>query len=108
MCIRDRSLIDRDGNSHKMLDLLPVKTSFANPRMHLGYRQLSLIDRGILGDAGTKFKGHEFHYCSVVDNSKSKIRNLFYGTDARGEKLQEMGCKRGSVSGSFSHIIDSV
>ena len=102
------SLIDRDGNSHKMLDLLPVKTSFANPRMHLGYRQLSLIDRGILGDAGTKFKGHEFHYCSVVDNSKSKIRNLFYGTDARGEKLQEMGCKRGSVSGSFSHIIDSV
>ena len=101
-------LIDRDGNSHKMLDLLPVKTSFENPRMHLGYRQLSLIDQGVLGDAGAKFKGHEFHYCSVVDDSKFKNKSLFYGTDARGEKLQVMGCKRGSILGSFAHIIDRV
>nr|HIL76001.1 cobyrinate a,c-diamide synthase [Rhodospirillales bacterium] len=100
------SLIDRDGISHEMLDLLPIKTSFAKPKLHLGYRQLSLIDKGILGDAGATFKGHEFHYCNIVEDSKAE--SLFYGYDARGEKLPAMGSKRGSVMGSFSHIIDSV
>ena len=100
------SLIDRDGTSHEMLDLLPIKTSFAKPKLHLGYRQLSLIDEGILGDAGATFKGHEFHYCNIVEDSKAE--SLFYGYDARGEKLSAMGSKRGSVMGSFSHIIDSV
>ena len=101
-------LTDRDGKSHKMLDLLPIKTSFENPRLHLGYRQLSLVDPCGLGDAGTKFKGHEFHYCSTVEDSKTEAESLFYGSNARGEKLLNMGCKRGSVLGSFVHIIDSV
>jgi cobyrinic acid a,c-diamide synthase len=101
-------LTDRDGKSHKMLDLLPIKTSFENPRLHLGYRQLSLVDRCVLGDADTKFKGHEFHYCSIIEDNKTETESLFYGSNARGEKLLDMGCKRGSVLGSFSHIIDSV
>jgi cobyrinic acid a,c-diamide synthase len=101
-------LTDRDGKSHKMLDLLPVKTSFENPKLHLGYRQLSLADQGVLGETGTKFKGHEFHYCSIVNGSKTEAESLFYASNARGEQLPEMGCKQGSVLGSFCHIIDSV
>ena len=101
-------LTDRDGKSHKMLDLLPIKTSFEKPKLHLGYRQLSLVDQGTLGDAGAKFNGHEYHYCSIVDDRKIDIESLFYTSNARGERLPEMGCKLGSVLGSFCHIIDSV
>ena len=100
------SLIDRNGKSHEMLDLLPIKTSFSKPKLNLGYRQLSLIDEGSLGKAGSSFKGHEFHYCNIVENDR--VKNLFDVHNSRGEKLPEMGSKRGSVMGSFSHIIDSV
>jgi len=100
------SLIDRDGESHEMLNLLPIKTSFVKPRLHLGYRELALIDGGALGNTNGRFKGHEFHYCKVVEDSKTE--SLFYTKNARGERLQPMGSKLGSVMGSFSHIIDTV
>jgi cobyrinic acid a,c-diamide synthase len=99
-------LTDRVGLSHEMLGLLPVKTSFATPRLHLGYRHLSLLDSGFLGDTNSTFKGHEFHYCEIIDNGSSE--KLFSAKDARGEMLPEVGCKVGSVMGSFVHIIDSV
>ena len=100
------TLTDRDGASHDMLGLLPVKTSFAKPKLHLGYRQFSLIGDGALGSAGARFKGHEFHYCEII--SADVAESLFHAEDALGEKLPEMGCKVGNVMGSFGHIIDSV
>jgi cobyrinic acid a,c-diamide synthase len=100
------SLTDREGFSHEMLGLLPVKTSFAKPRLHLGYRQLSLVSDGVLGNSSTAFKGHEFHYCEIVGGDG--LESLFHVNDSRGENLPQMGCKDGSVMGSFAHIIDSV
>jgi cobyrinic acid a,c-diamide synthase len=100
------SLTDREGKLHNMLDLLPVRTSFVRPRLHLGYRELSLIDGGAFGNIDDGFKGHEFHYCEIVEDSETK--SLFYSKNARGERLQSMGCKSGSVMGSFAHIIDAI
>jgi cobyrinic acid a,c-diamide synthase len=100
------SLTDRDGVAHEMLGLLPVKTSFAKPKLHLGYRQLSLLGGGALGAQGSKFKGHEFHCCDVT--ATDDAASLFQASDARGKELPEMGCKVGNVMGSFAHIIDSV
>lgn len=37
-------LIDQGGESHVMAGLLPVTTSFAAPRLHLGYRRIKLLD----------------------------------------------------------------
>lgn len=100
------SLIDKDGESHEMLNLLPIKTSFVKPRLHMGYRKLSLVGSGALGRVGAEFKGHEFHYCEIIDEGRSD--SLFHAQNARGEKLQSLGSKVGSVMGSFSHIIDRV
>jgi cobyrinic acid a,c-diamide synthase len=99
-------LTDREGKSHEMLGLLPVNTSFQEPRLHLGYRNLTLKGAGPLGKAGSQFKGHEFHYCSVTKIGDAD--SLFHARDAKGECLPEMGCKVGNVMGSFAHIIDSV
>ena len=44
-----RTLIDRSGQGHAMAGLLPVVTSFAEPTLHLGYRQIDLLAAGPLG-----------------------------------------------------------
>jgi cobyrinic acid a,c-diamide synthase len=99
-----RALIDREGGSHAMAGLLPVVTSFAEPRRQLGYRRLRLLEACPLGAAGTTFRGHEFHYASLVESAAAPP--LFEVTDARRRALGEMGMRAGTVAGSFLHLID--
>ena len=56
------------------------------------------------GIAGTSFRGHEFHYATPV--SSGDAAPLFEAADSRGADLGRVGLRRGSVSGSFIHLID--
>ena len=49
----------------RMAGLLGVTTSFAQRKLHLGYRTARLLADGCLGRAGTRLRGHEFHYASI-------------------------------------------
>ena len=60
------TLTAADGRAHRMAGLLPLATSFAERRLHLGYREATLLAAGPLGKAGTRFRGHEFHYATTV------------------------------------------
>lgn len=93
------ALIDAQGQSHAMAGLLPLTTSFATRKLHLGYRQLMP-----LGGPWTKpQRGHEFHYSSI--ESEGKADRLFKAIDAAGDNLGLIGLKRGNVMGSYAHII---
>jgi cobyrinic acid a,c-diamide synthase len=98
------TLTDADGEAHRMAGLLPLATSFAAPRRDLGYRVATLLAAGPLGGAGTRFRGHEFHYASIV--AEDAADRLFRLTDASGNDLGPAGLKRGPVFGSFIHLID--
>jgi cobyrinic acid a,c-diamide synthase len=97
-------LIDAEGRRQPMADLLPLATSFAERRLHLGYRCATLLDSGPLGVAGLRFRGHEFHYATVV--REEGVDRLVSVTDAAGTAFGACGLRRGSVFGSFIHLID--
>jgi cobyrinic acid a,c-diamide synthase len=99
-----RSLTDAAGVAHEMLDLLPVETSFAKRRLHLGYRQVELLAGTPFGRAGARLRGHEFHYASIV--AQSADDRLFAVRDAAGGDLGAYGHRRGGVFGSYLHLID--
>ena len=99
-----RSLIDGAGAGHAMAGLLPIAASFAEPRLHLGYRRLTLAADGPLGAAGAGFRGHEFHYATALD--EAGVTPLFQGADAAGHTLAPLGATAGNVIGSFAHLID--
>lgn len=99
-----KCLTDREGNSHEMLGLLPVETSFAAPQLHLGYLRARLSSDCILGNIMASFTAHEFHYASIV--LQEATRPLFEIVNARNESLGATGAVAGSVSGSFIHLID--
>jgi cobyrinic acid a,c-diamide synthase len=98
-----RTLIDQDGAAHPMAGLLPVVTSFAEPRLHLGYRQIELLVAGPLGPTGARWRGHEFHYARDVSCDGPP---LLRSTCARGRDERHQGCTIGHVAGSFLHLID--
>ena len=97
-------LVDAAGQRHAMAGLLPLETSFAARRLHLGYREVALHAAHPLGAVGSRFRGHEFHYASIV--SEGPGQTLFRAASARGDDLGAAGLVAGSVSGSFIPLID--
>ena len=97
-------LVDGDGVSHRMAGLLPVETSFESPRLNLGYREVALVGDGVFGRKGTRFRGHEFHFASVL--AQSPATPLFRTFNAELELLGDTGLQVGNVMGSFVHLMD--
>ena len=97
-----RLLIDAKGKAHPMAALLPHSTSFATPKLTVGYRQLR--HRSPLAFSG-RLRGHEFHYSSLAEPAGGEP--LFEMRDSLGEPLPPSGLRIGRVMGSYVHVIDS-
>jgi cobyrinic acid a,c-diamide synthase len=95
------SIEDAAGEKHAMLGLLPVETSFAQRRLHLGYRRIEPL---AAAPFQTSLTAHEFHYASIV--REGDAARLFRVRDALGDDLGEAGLRVGSVCGSYMHVID--
>ena len=104
-----RGLVDAQGRRHALAGLLPVETSFAEPGLHLGYREAELVAAGPLGPAGARFRGHQFHFAQLVAGAGGGEGEapLFRCRDARGAETGTMGGRAGTVMGSFLHLVDA-
>ena len=102
MCLGE-SITDANGKRFAAAGLLPVSTSFERPKRALGYRQLECLHGESWLAQGAQLKGHEFHYCQVVEQDQP---NYLTARDARGQDQGTHGHVQGSVSGSFMHLID--
>ena len=101
-----RGLEDAEGQRHAMAGLLPLESSFRNPKRHLGYRCATLAADCPFGAAGAAYRGHEFHYARIIGTEGPAASALFRVSDAAGGDLGFAGQRHGRVSGSFLHVID--
>ena len=95
------ALVDASGAEWPMLGLLPLTTSFALRKRHLGYRRVIALTGPF---AGLRLNAHEFHYSTVV--REGQTGRLFDAVDAAGEVVGLAGLARENVSGSYMHLID--
>jgi cobyrinic acid a,c-diamide synthase len=97
------ALFDADGERHAMAGLLSHVTSFAQRRLHLGYRAAKLLAACPIGGPGNVVRGHEFHHASLIeaghDEPLAELR------DAQGNRVVEAGSRHRNVSGTFFHVI---
>lgn len=96
-------LQDADGARHEMLGLLGLESTFFKRKLHLGYRRARFLEQTAISLPGTELFGHEFHYATVTANPDIPLANV---SDANGVSIAEHGSKRGSVTGTFFHLID--
>jgi cobyrinic acid a,c-diamide synthase len=96
-------LEDGSGVRHPMTGLLGHATSFAERKLHLGYREARLLRDGPIGSAGSFVRGHEFHYATLsAAGNDEPFSDL---ADGQGRPLGPSGGRRGNVSGTFFHAI---
>ncbi|WP_298091927.1 cobyrinate a,c-diamide synthase [uncultured Sphingomonas sp.] len=96
------ALIDADGTRHRMAGLLGLVTSYEKRRMHLGYREATLNAPMAGLPAGRRLAGHEFHYSTVIAQPDAPLAHVI---DATGAAVIETGSHRGTVTGTFFHMV---
>jgi cobyrinic acid a,c-diamide synthase len=97
------SIEDANGVSHAMSGLLGHATSFAQRKLHLGYREMRLLAESPLGPEGSIVRGHEFHYATLTaTGNDAPLAEL---ADGQGQSLGTAGGRRGNVTGTFFHAI---
>jgi len=96
-------LVDASGVGHAMTGLLGHTTSFAQRKLHLGYRTARLLGDGVFGHRGAMIRGHEFHYATLTHPGDDKpFADI---ADGEGSATLETGSRRGHVTGTFFHAI---
>lgn len=96
------ALIDKDGARHPMAGLLGLVTSYAQRRLHLGYRRAVLAAAMPGHGPGAALRGHEFHYSMILEQPDAPLAQV---CDADGQPVPETGSRRGPVTGTFFHLI---
>jgi cobyrinic acid a,c-diamide synthase len=62
-----RQYIDADHVSHDLVGILPYTFQMGTERAQLGYREITLLHDTIIGRAGTRLRGHEFHWSHIAE-----------------------------------------
>ena len=96
-------LEDADGVRHGMTGLLGHATSFAQRKLHLGYREARLRADSPIGPRDAFVRGHEFHYATLL--AAGTDEPLVELSDAQGRAVGMGGGRRGRVTGTFFHAI---
>ncbi|MBB5710938.1 cobyrinate a,c-diamide synthase [Sphingomonas xinjiangensis] len=97
-----QTLTDADGAVHPMAGLLPVETSFAARKLHLGYRSAIWSHSVAFAEAGVRSWGHEYHHATICGGEAGDLAAM---TDGEGVTLSPAGHRRGLASGTFFHVI---
>ncbi len=75
-----KSIIDTEGRSYKMAGVFPAETVMQERLAALGYRSVTLREACMLGSAGDRLHGHEFHYSSTrMSGNVDRIFSLSNG-----------------------------
>jgi len=88
-----KAIIDKDNKAFEMVNYFNFETSIAHKKLHLGYRTSTINEQ--------TFKGHEFHYSSLVNDNETTIGATV--TNARGGETITKIYKKNKVMGSYVH-----
>ncbi len=98
-----REIRDLQGQAHPMAGLLPFRVRMLPRLKAMGYREVTLRTAGLLGPAGTRARGHEFHY-SEIEGETEDLPRLYLIADRQGTAPSPEGYCLGNVLASYVHL----
>ena len=94
------ALTDFDGEAHRMVGLIPARSSMSRGRLTLGYRDVEALVDGVLLAKGERVRGHEFHW-SVADSPASP-EQATYAVRSQDGRIE--GFRNCSLWASYIHV----
>jgi cobyrinic acid a,c-diamide synthase len=99
LCAQLRTL---DGTDYPMCGIVPARTQMCDRLQALGYVEAQTRRRSILGDAGVRFRGHQFRY-SRLEPLSPAIEAAYTITRRYGGEVSEEGFQIGNTIASYVH-----
>lgn len=90
-----------DGQRYSMLGLLPGEVTMKDKLQALGYVEVELQDKCFLGEAGTRFRGHQFRYSGI--ELTSPVQETYRIRKRRNNAISMEGYQDQNVMGSYVH-----
>lgn len=100
--LMSRSLRTGDGAVHQMAGVIPVDVA-SDDAMQMGYRDVRLMSDCLLGPAGTRLRGHEFHFSTLL-NGTDRFHAAYSMHDCDGEPLGCEGWTDNNLVASFVQL----
>jgi len=100
-----RFIEDWDGKRWPMTGVLPFGTRMLKRRKALGYVEVKLASDSVLGPAGIRVRGHEFHYSEICSGESyfAGVETIYEVSRRRGDTVWQEGYRIGSVIASYVH-----
>lgn len=98
-----KEIEDLDGEVFPMVGLFSMKAKMEHRLRSLGYREVEILEESILGPAGLRVRGHEFHY-SHMQNVAAGQRCIYRLTDRKAASGTREGFVRKRILGSYVHL----
>jgi len=98
-----KEIRDRDGNQYTMTGCFPFSTKMFPQLKALGYREVALTADSIIGKAGQRIRGHEFHY-SELEILAPGIKTIYQISDRTGLNKPPDGYLVHRTLGSYNHL----
>lgn len=96
-------LQDQPGRSYPMAGCFPFKTRMLPRLRALGYREVQLASRTIIGEKGTVIRGHEFHYSEMPD-AQAAAEGVYRIAGSDGIQQTTEGHALRRTLGSYIHL----
>lgn len=97
-----QSIDNFENESAEMVGILPLRTKMQPKRLTLGYVEIESQRDTIICAAGTRFRGHEFHWSNM-----EKIGNVDYvyqSSQRSGKLVKQDGIVKKNVLAAYTHV----
>jgi cobyrinic acid a,c-diamide synthase len=91
-----------EGQSYSMAGVLPVAVEMTTGLVHFGYAEVEFTDDCLLGQRGTRVRGHSFH-CSRIA-AHGALHCVYRAHYSLSNRSEREGFVRGGVLGSYIHL----
>ncbi|EMO77696.1 CobB/CobQ-like glutamine amidotransferase domain protein, partial [Leptospira kirschneri str. 200801925] len=91
------------GDFFPMLGLIPAISIMEKKLKALGYVEVTTKKETIFGEAGLRFRGHQFRYSGLELDESDPIELVYKLRKRKGDQVSEEGYSKNSVLASYIH-----
>jgi len=97
------AIVATDGSRYPMVGIIPADACMRPALQSIGYVEVEVIAPSILGEAGTRFRGHQFRDSELAPAPDASVDRI-YAVRGRGAKENDReGYRVKNVIGSYVH-----
>lgn len=98
------AITDKNAKRHLMCGVLPFDTCMKDRLQSFGYKEIELLHDSILGPAGTKLRGHEFHWSAIENAAGNTMPAALATRPFYLDYKEEKGVLVNNVCASYIHL----